>query len=114
MIRAVDERSSVHPRSERRSPPSPPEKHPRKASANGCATPEWSANPDAKPQTHDQDPPTEKPHLEWPRIYVSLSRKEKEEDFLAMKGTKLPQRPKKRAKNIDKTLQVLHLNLLNL
>ncbi|KAJ8486654.1 hypothetical protein OPV22_019139 [Ensete ventricosum] len=51
---------------------------------------------------------TEKPRLDhfmWPRIYVSLSRKEKEDDFLAMKGTKLPQRPKKRAKNIDRTLQ---------
>eukprot|EP00262_Sarcandra_glabra_P000518 TRINITY_DN10605_c0_g1_i1.p1 TRINITY_DN10605_c0_g1~~TRINITY_DN10605_c0_g1_i1.p1 ORF type:complete len:351 (-),score=45.86 TRINITY_DN10605_c0_g1_i1:180-1232(-) len=51
---------------------------------------------------------TEKLNLdqfEWPRIYISLSRKEKEDDFLAMKGTKLPQRPKKRAKNIDKTLQ---------
>lgn len=44
--------------------------------------------------------------VEWPRIYVSLSRKEKEDDFLAMKGTKLPQRPKKRAKHIDRTLQV--------
>ncbi|XP_021300149.1 uncharacterized protein LOC110428610 [Herrania umbratica] len=43
--------------------------------------------------------------IEWPRIYISLSRKEKEDDFLAMKGTKLPQRPKKRAKNIDRTLQ---------
>ncbi|KAK4564592.1 hypothetical protein RGQ29_006601 [Quercus rubra] len=43
--------------------------------------------------------------IEWPRIYVALSRKEKEDDFLAMKGTKLPQRPKKRAKNIDKALQ---------
>jgi sarcosine oxidase delta subunit len=45
-------------------------------------------------------------HFEWPRIYISLSRKEKEDDFLVMKGTKLPQRPKKRAKNVDKTLQV--------
>ena len=44
--------------------------------------------------------------FELPRIYISLSRKEKEDDFLAMKGTKLPQRPKKRAKNVDKTLQV--------
>lgn len=44
--------------------------------------------------------------VEWPRIYISLSRKEKEDDFLAMKGTKLPQRPKKRAKNVDRTLQV--------
>ncbi|WOL14586.1 hypothetical protein Cni_G23366 [Canna indica] len=43
--------------------------------------------------------------LEWPKICISLSRKEKEDDFLAMKGTKLPQRPKKRAKNIDKSLQ---------
>ncbi|XP_015688129.2 putative lysozyme-like protein [Oryza brachyantha] len=43
--------------------------------------------------------------FELPRIYISLSRKEKEDDFLAMKGTKLPQRPKKRAKNVDKTLQ---------
>ncbi|XP_062096442.1 flocculation protein FLO11 isoform X1 [Humulus lupulus] len=43
--------------------------------------------------------------LEWPRIFLSLSRKEKEDDFLAMKGTKLPQRPKKRPKNIDRALQ---------
>ncbi|KAK7250688.1 hypothetical protein RIF29_33278 [Crotalaria pallida] len=43
--------------------------------------------------------------IPWPRIYIALSRKEKEDDFLAMKGTKIPQRPKKRAKNIDRTLQ---------
>ncbi|CAN1809929.1 hypothetical protein LINPERHAP1_LOCUS25749 [Linum perenne] len=43
--------------------------------------------------------------VEWPRIFLSLSRKEKEDDFLAMKGTKLPQRPKKRAKNVDRGLQ---------
>ncbi|XP_024005415.1 uncharacterized protein LOC18029241 isoform X2 [Eutrema salsugineum] len=43
--------------------------------------------------------------VEWPRIYIALSRKEKEEDFLVMKGTKLPHRPRKRAKNIDKSLQ---------
>lgn len=42
---------------------------------------------------------------EWPRIYIALSRNEKEDDFLAMKGTKLSQRPKKRPKNIDKALQ---------
>lgn len=44
--------------------------------------------------------------IEWPRIYIALSRKEKEEDFLVMKGTKLPHRPRKRPKNIDKALQV--------
>ncbi|CAJ1942099.1 unnamed protein product [Sphenostylis stenocarpa] len=43
--------------------------------------------------------------IHWPRIYVALSRKEKEDDFLAMKGTKIPQRPKKRAKNVDRILQ---------
>ncbi|CAJ2636125.1 unnamed protein product [Trifolium pratense] len=43
--------------------------------------------------------------IQLPKIYISLSRKEKEDDFLAMKGTKIPQRPKKRAKNIDRTLQ---------
>lgn len=48
----------------------------------------------------------EKATPEWPRIYIGLSRKEKEEDFLIMKGTKLPHRPRKRAKNIDKALQV--------
>lgn len=42
----------------------------------------------------------------WPRIYIPLTRKEKEEDFLAMKGTKLPHRPKKRPKAIDRLLQV--------
>ncbi|XP_023157466.1 uncharacterized protein [Zea mays] len=42
-----------------------------------------------------------------PPIYISLSRKEKDDNFLAMKGTKLPQWPKKRAKNVE-TLQVLN------
>ncbi|XP_010672039.2 uncharacterized protein LOC104888705 [Beta vulgaris subsp. vulgaris] len=46
----------------------------------------------------------EKGNLVWPKLYVSLSSKEKEEDFLAMKGCKLPQRPKKRAKLIQRSL----------
>ncbi|NP_001145569.1 uncharacterized protein [Zea mays] len=45
--------------------------------------------------------------FELPLIYISLSRKEKDDNFLAMKGTKLPQWPKKRAKNVE-TLQVLN------
>ncbi|XP_065877126.1 uncharacterized protein [Euphorbia lathyris] len=40
----------------------------------------------------------------WPRLYITLSSKEKEEDFMAMKGCKPPQRPKKRAKLIQRTL----------
>lgn len=51
--------------------------------------------------------------LIWPKLYIALSSKEKEEDFMAMKGCKLPQRPKKRAKVVQRTLLV-SLFLLNL
>lgn len=40
----------------------------------------------------------------WPKLFTTLSSKEKEEDFMAMKGCKLPQRPKKRAKIVQRTL----------
>ncbi|RWW05757.1 hypothetical protein BHE74_00017294, partial [Ensete ventricosum] len=80
--------------------------------------PRVTADAPVNPSGPKQPPPDQEPapvaiaeklsldRLEWPKIYLSLSRKEKEDDFLAMKGTKLPQRPKKRAKNIDRTLQV--------
>lgn len=43
----------------------------------------------------------------WPpKFVIALTNKEKEEDFLAIKGSKLPQRPKKRAKLIQRTLNV--------
>lgn len=45
----------------------------------------------------------------WPKLFLSLSSKEKEEDFMAMKGCKLPQRPKKRAKLLQKSLLVRFL-----
>uniref|UniRef100_A0A0D9WJJ5 DUF1639 domain-containing protein n=1 Tax=Leersia perrieri TaxID=77586 RepID=A0A0D9WJJ5_9ORYZ len=45
--------------------------------------------------------------IELPRIYTTLSRKEKEEDFMAMKGTKLPQRPKKRPKLVEKQVNFI-------
>lgn len=99
MIRAVDDRSA------KRSPPRPPEKSQRLSVDVSAGNPlsKQSPEPEVTPV------PAEKLNLErfeCPRIYLSLSRKEKEDDFLAMKGTKLPQRPKKRAKNIDRTLQV--------
>ncbi|XP_071904199.1 uncharacterized protein [Coffea arabica] len=50
------------------------------------------------------DAKEEKTKFVWPKLLVTLSNKEKEEDFMAMKGCKLPQRPKKRAKLIQKTL----------
>ncbi|XP_058073757.1 uncharacterized protein LOC131222629 [Magnolia sinica] len=43
----------------------------------------------------------------WPKFFVSLSSKEKEEDFMAMKGCKLPQRPKKRAKLIQRYIHLV-------
>ncbi|KAM5582243.1 hypothetical protein ABKV19_002580 [Rosa sericea] len=43
----------------------------------------------------------------WPKLFLSLSSKEKEEDFMAMKGCKLPQRPKKRGKLLQKSLHLV-------
>ncbi|XP_068648320.1 uncharacterized protein [Aristolochia californica] len=40
----------------------------------------------------------------WPKFTIALTNKEKEEDFWAIKGSKLPQRPKKRSKFIQRTL----------
>lgn len=48
----------------------------------------------------------EKKVVVWPKLYVALSSKEKEEDFMAMKGCKPPHRPKKRAKIIQKSVLV--------
>ncbi|KAJ3694972.1 hypothetical protein LUZ60_000349 [Juncus effusus] len=43
----------------------------------------------------------------WPKFNISLTNKEKEEDFLVFKGSKLPQRPKKRAKMIQRTINLV-------
>ncbi|KAG1367653.1 hypothetical protein COCNU_14G001210 [Cocos nucifera] len=43
----------------------------------------------------------------WPKFAIALTNKEKEEDFLVFKGSKLPQRPKKRAKLIQKTINLV-------
>lgn len=51
----------------------------------------------------------------WPpKFVIALTNKEKEEDFMAIKGSKLPQRPKKRAKFIQRTLNVSFSVLLPL
>ncbi|MBA0873319.1 hypothetical protein Goshw_000786 [Gossypium schwendimanii] len=46
----------------------------------------------------------DKKRVVWPKLYITLSSKEKEEDFMAMKGCKPPQRPRKRAKIIQRSL----------
>ncbi|VFQ97711.1 unnamed protein product [Cuscuta campestris] len=44
----------------------------------------------------------------WPpKFVIALTNKEKEEDFMAIKGSKLPQRPKKRAKFVQRTLNLI-------
>ncbi|KAE9603643.1 hypothetical protein Lalb_Chr11g0063081 [Lupinus albus] len=44
----------------------------------------------------------------WPpKFVIALTNKEKEEDFMAIKGSKLPQRPKKRAKLVQRTLNLV-------
>ncbi|CAE5959605.1 unnamed protein product [Arabidopsis arenosa] len=40
----------------------------------------------------------------WPKLFTTLSNKEKEEDFMAMKGCKPSHRPKKSAKLIQRSL----------
>ncbi|KZV37220.1 Gamma vacuolar processing enzyme [Dorcoceras hygrometricum] len=42
-----------------------------------------------------------------PKFVIALTNKEKEEDFMAIKGSKLPQRPKKRGKNIQRNLSLV-------
>ncbi|CAA7402481.1 unnamed protein product [Spirodela intermedia] len=121
--RSGEERSGGVVRAETRSPPPPLPKGSKMAAAcaaaNGLRAGFHEADGVGSTPSAERDggdaaapPPAaaakERLNLdlfEWPRIYLSLSRKEKEDDFLAMKGSKLPQRPKKRAKNIDKTLQ---------
>ncbi|KAJ0802049.1 hypothetical protein HanPI659440_Chr03g0124801 [Helianthus annuus] len=50
-------------------------------------------------------PVNEAAPIVWPpKFVIGLTNKEKEEDFLAIKGSKLPQRPKKRAKFIQRTI----------
>lgn len=44
----------------------------------------------------------------WPpKFVIGLTNKEKEEDFMAIKGSKLPVRPKKRAKFVQRTLNLV-------
>ncbi|KGN55316.1 nuclear transcription factor Y subunit gamma [Cucumis sativus] len=47
------------------------------------------------------------PQVWPPKFAIALTNKEKEEDFLAIKGSKLPQRPKKRAKIIQRTVNLV-------
>ncbi|KAH7290438.1 hypothetical protein KP509_30G048600 [Ceratopteris richardii] len=67
--------------------------------------------PDPKSSSQDAcvprggvEPNSARVELVWPKFIITLSRKEKEEDFLIMKGSKLPQRPKRRPKAVERVL----------
>uniref|UniRef100_A0A7N0RIX6 Uncharacterized protein n=1 Tax=Kalanchoe fedtschenkoi TaxID=63787 RepID=A0A7N0RIX6_KALFE len=48
------------------------------------------------------------PPAVWPpKFVIALTNKEKEEDFMAIKGSKLPQRPKKRSKYVQRNLKLV-------
>ncbi|KAM2675853.1 hypothetical protein EV1_002580 [Malus domestica] len=50
------------------------------------------------------------PEMMWPpKFVIALTNKEKEEDSMAIKGSKLPQRPKKRTKFVQRTLHTLKI-----
>lgn len=86
---------------------SSPEKEDRYYTTRGSAV--GLADENGKVST-DANNGEDKKLLVWPKLYISLSNKEKEEDFLAMKGCKPPQRPKKRAKIIQRSLLVSFAN----
>lgn len=67
---------------------------PKLASRDTCAPPSGGGG-EASPL---------KVELVWPKFVIGLSRKEKEEDFLILKGTKLPQRPRRRPKAVERIL----------
>ncbi|KAJ7549458.1 hypothetical protein O6H91_07G053900 [Diphasiastrum complanatum] len=97
----------------RGAPPSPEKldtitSHNRTVSGNSFAMNAAEGGADIEVNQGQEAPVLEKvdwESLELPKIVISLSRKEKEDDFLAFRGSKLPQRPKKRQKQVEKSLQ---------
>ncbi|XP_015899373.1 uncharacterized protein LOC107432699 [Ziziphus jujuba] len=81
---------------------SSPEKEDRFYTTRGSVGLEENGNGKVSGDGHNNN--REDRGLVWPKLYITLSSKEKEEDFMAMKGCKLPQRPKKRAKTVQRSL----------
>ncbi|KAM0006306.1 hypothetical protein Hdeb2414_s0177g00824091 [Helianthus debilis subsp. tardiflorus] len=82
---------------------SSPEKEDRYYTTRGSTGPGFDESSSSK-KVLTMDAKQESKKIVWPKLFTTLSSKEKEEDFMAMKGCKLPQRPKKRAKMIQRTL----------
>ncbi|XP_027331469.1 uncharacterized protein LOC113846916 isoform X5 [Abrus precatorius] len=77
-------------------------------SVRGIASPDRDIAHDSKKGSGSPSGSGDAAPAVWlPKFVISLTNKEKEEDFLALKGSKLPQRPKKRAKLIQRTLNLV-------
>ncbi|GMI79059.1 hypothetical protein like AT3G03880 [Hibiscus trionum] len=83
---------------------SSPEKEDRYYTTRGSAAVVGLVEENGKIAVDSSSNGEEKKVAVWPKLYITLSSKEKEEDFMAMKGCKPPQRPKKRAKIIQRSL----------
>ncbi|KAM0865523.1 hypothetical protein ACQ4PT_043223 [Festuca glaucescens] len=100
----------VKAENQQQQPPPRPHRATEKEKGKAPAVPESPR----QPQQQQKPQPTELQKLvaaarpELPRIQTQLSRKEKEEDFLAMKGTKLPVRPKRRPKAVEKNVSMIY------
>ncbi|XAR68652.1 hypothetical protein NMG60_11003850 [Bertholletia excelsa] len=91
-------------RSENRKSSASPEKEERYYTTRGSAAAGVEENGKFPGEGGERGIGEENRGLVWPKLYITLSSKEKEEDFMAMKGCKPPQRPKKRAKTIQRIL----------
>ncbi|XP_011011832.1 PREDICTED: uncharacterized protein LOC105116263 [Populus euphratica] len=93
---AHDKRSNNHTRHHHHNSSNNHENHNNNKSAASSDTKKGEASSSEAP------PPV------WPpKFVIALTNKEKEEDFFLFKGSKLPQRPKKRAKFIQRTLNLV-------
>ncbi|KAL6614650.1 hypothetical protein ACP70R_036920 [Stipagrostis hirtigluma subsp. patula] len=80
---------------------SPDRERPVKGGAN-CHNRNLSASPDDKKGSSSGSEGSM-----WPNLAIALTNKEKEEDFLMFKGSRPSHRPKKRAKVIQKTINLV-------
>ncbi|XP_076910511.1 uncharacterized protein LOC143568180 [Bidens hawaiensis] len=95
----LNSETAVHLRSESHRKPSPE----KEASTTRGASTVTAAGKPCVSSSVDGGTDRKVKHV-WPKLYITLSSKEKEEDFMAMKGCKPSHRPKKRPKAIQRSL----------
>ncbi|XP_022997649.1 uncharacterized protein LOC111492516 [Cucurbita maxima] len=101
-VRAITSPDRVAP--EKRPPSNHDNHHPHHKSA---ATSDTKKGGSSSGSGEALAPPSQGQPAWPPKFVIALTNKEKEEDFMAIKGSKLPQRPKKRAKLIQRTINLV-------